>query len=806
MLTRALCLTLSVFIFSMSWGQSDTTCQVLGVQSLSSSYYQLLNDYQGMDSLIDPGVELGDILYWDGNQWNRVAPGGEGEVLTIINGLPLWKPSALGCTEPDACNFDVNATVNDGSCVEADVCGVCGGPGAIYDCGCSSIPVGDCDCNGNQADALGVCGGTCSADADGDGICDDGDDCVGQADECGVCNGPGAIYECGCIPIPDGYCNCAGVPDSDGDGICDDIDDCVGTVDAIGVCNGTCQTDADGDGICDDNGGDDCDGVYDACGVCGGPGPIYDCGCADIPPGECDCAGNLPDGQGNCQTFMEDTDGDGFYDTLLNPCLDQSNVPYYGIDYETVAIGDQCWFQENLNTVAYRNGDFIDNIQDETAWGVASQGAYCYYDNDAVNGNTYGALYNWPVTTDSRHVCPQYWHVPTQAEWTELFDAAGGLAVAGGPLKEAGFAHWSFPNSGADNTSGFTALPGGERGYGAVGFVDQGDRGNWWSSTAASTAAVAFQMSSSSESVVQLNKSLTRGQSIRCLRDDPSFGCTDFNFLEYSPTANIDDGSCSTPSIPGCTNPGFAEYNMAANVDNGSCETLVNCDPGDVVTFDGYDYAVVAMGDDCWFAENLRTSHYANGDSILEIQDPIEWANTPANTIGAWCIYENDSAYLDFGCIYNWYAVGDARNICPTGWHVSSDEDWLAMEAWIGMPANDLYLTNSWRGDAAHIGSVIKSEDGWNAWPGYDYNTTGFSALNAGPRQGGGSFGWEGNVSSWWMSNEVNSTTAMYRQMTYDHRLQYYHGGINRGTQAGGGGVSVQGSKQNGQSVRCVRD
>ena len=109
-------------------------------------------------------------------------------------------------------------------------------------------------------------------------------------------------------------------------------------------------------------------------------------------PGSVIAMGNLPDGQGNCQTFMEDTDGDGFYDTLLNPCLDQSNVPYYGEEYETVAIGNQCWFQQNLNTVAYRNGDFIDNIQDETAWGEASQGAYCYYDNDAANGATYGAL------------------------------------------------------------------------------------------------------------------------------------------------------------------------------------------------------------------------------------------------------------------------------------------------------------------------------------------------------------------------------------------------------------------------------
>ena len=75
---------------------------------------------------------------------------------------------------------------------------------------CVYIPEGDCDCDGNQLDVLGVCGGDCVADADADGICDDVDDCVGELDECGICNGPGAIYECGCADIPEGDCDCDG--------------------------------------------------------------------------------------------------------------------------------------------------------------------------------------------------------------------------------------------------------------------------------------------------------------------------------------------------------------------------------------------------------------------------------------------------------------------------------------------------------------------------------------------------------------------------------------------------------------------
>ena len=173
---------------------------------------------------------------------------------------------------------------------------MCDGPGAIYDCGCSDIPEGDCDCDGNVVDALGACGGTCEADEDGDGICDDGDSCVGEADECGVCNGPGAIYGCGCSDVPEGACDCAG-----------------NVEDILGVCGGGCTADEDGDGICDDE--DDCVGEYDGCGVCNGPGPVLGCGCNDIPEGYCDCNGNVLDAVGTCGgACQNDINGDGICD------------------------------------------------------------------------------------------------------------------------------------------------------------------------------------------------------------------------------------------------------------------------------------------------------------------------------------------------------------------------------------------------------------------------------------------------------------------------------------------------------------
>ena len=193
-----------------------------------------------------------------------------------------------------SCAEDLDADgVCDGCVGDVDECGVCAGPGAIFECGCAELPTGACDCDGNELDVLGVCGGACAQDLDQDGICDDVDECVGTLDACGICNGPGEIYECGCVNIPAGDCDCDG-----------------NQLDALDICGGDCSEDEDHDGVCDD--ADDCVGEVDACGVCNGPGEVYDCGCFDIPEGHCDCDGTQPDSFGVCGgACAADLDEDG---------------------------------------------------------------------------------------------------------------------------------------------------------------------------------------------------------------------------------------------------------------------------------------------------------------------------------------------------------------------------------------------------------------------------------------------------------------------------------------------------------------
>jgi len=194
--------------------------------------------------------------------------------------------------------------------------------------------------------------------------------------------------------------------------------------------------------------------------------------------------------------------------------------------YHTVTIGTQTWMVENLKTTSYRDGTPIPCITDGsnwsagTAWSTLTTGAYCDYNNTPSNSSTYGKLYNWYAATDVRNIAPTGWHVPTDAEWTTLTDYLGGLDVAGGKLKETGTLHWSDPNTGATNETGFTALPGGNCLSNGV-FSSVGNSGNWWSTieNGASNAWFRFQ-SNIHSNIVRLNYAKTYGFSVRCIKDN----------------------------------------------------------------------------------------------------------------------------------------------------------------------------------------------------------------------------------------------------------------------------------------------
>ena len=181
--------------------------------------------------------------------------------------------------------------------------------------------------------------------------------------------------------------------------------------------------------------------------------------------------------------------------------------------------GVQTWMAENLMTTKFKDGTVIPEVTVGSEWYYLKSPAYCWFNNDASTYKAdYGALYNW-YTVKTGNLCPTGWHVPGDAEWTTLVIYLGGEDFAGGKLKETGLEHWTFPNSGATNETGFTALGAGYRESNGIFRAFKMD-GHWWSATEFNNST-AYQLGVRS---IDIDTSLSAlgkygGFSVRCLKD-----------------------------------------------------------------------------------------------------------------------------------------------------------------------------------------------------------------------------------------------------------------------------------------------
>ena len=194
-----------------------------------------------------------------------------------------------------------------------------------------------------------------------------------------------------------------------------------------------------------------------------------------------------------------------------------------------------------------------------------------------------------------------------------------------------------------------------------------------------------------------------------------------------------------------------------------------------VTDIDGNAYHFKTIGTQVWMVENLKVTKYRNGDPIPNVLDGTVWGTL---STGAYCDYDNSPNSTVYGKLYNWYAIHDSRNIAPTGWHVPSDDDWTRLINYLG-------------GDSVAGGKL--KEIGLTHWQSPNAGATdekGFTALPGGSRIYGTFIGV--NLSGNWGSTteSYSYSFALYRNINYDdinvHRYQ--------------------GSKNNGLSVRCIRD
>lgn len=162
------------------------------------------------------------------------------------------------------------------------------------------------------------------------------------------------------------------------------------------------------------------------------------------------------------KTYYSETKS--FSTTKLPTVKDYDGNTYRVIEMESTT-GTQLWLLDNFKGTHFANGDPIPEVKDDISWTKQASPAYCHYENDPKNTETYGALYNWYVGSDPRGLIIG-WRPPTDKEWLQLVDCIDGHgSPVGHMFKEAGTAHWKAPNAGATNETGFTVLPAGLRNY-----------------------------------------------------------------------------------------------------------------------------------------------------------------------------------------------------------------------------------------------------------------------------------------------------------------------------------------------------
>ena len=225
------------------------------------------------------------------------------------------------------------------------------------------------------------------------------------------------------------------------------------------------------------------------------------------------------------------------------------------------------------------------------------------------------------------------------------------------------------------------------------------------------------------------------------------------------------------------------EYFLRAYSENANGETLGDevsfTTPARVSDFDGTEYETVKIGNQLWMAENLKVTHYLNGDPI-ETTTPAT-LNMAAESAPAymWSYQGIDANLSDYGELYTWYVISDQDQVCPDGWHIPSDNEWTTLETVLGGYLN--------------AGSYLKEagNDHWILPYNQDANNIScFTALPGGHRDETGSFNLIYNEGYWWSATASETTKAWARKMNTSSSE------VSR--------IGVD--KKWGVSVRCVKD
>lgn len=389
-----------------------------------------------------------------------------------------------------------------------------------------------------------------------------------------------------------------------------------------------------------------------------------------------------------------------------------------GNTYQTIQIGNQCWMRENLRTTHFADNTPIYHAQ--TSPDTSTTEFFYYSPNlDDSYIPTYGCLYNAAAATHglpsnaymthmitTQGVCPDGWHLPSRSEWQTLIEEVGlyeyytcnwnNMNVARALCSTEGWRESESEcavgySQSQNNATGFGVMPAG-REYTNFGRVAH----YWTADNYEERWQTCYSFMYNDPTVDDGTNLLYAGQSVRCI-----FG--EGEFISDQPGYIPGDD----PNQPG------GDSTNTSSFDCGS--TLYDIDQN--------AYATTQVGTQCWMAENLRTTRYASGAPItysMNLSSNTPYYTYPNND------FQNKNTY---GLLYNWPAVmhtsqssnanpSGVQGICPDGWHVPSDAEWMQMELALGMEQVDVESTM----DRGNISVALAGTTGWIA---NDGNTPG---------------------------------------------------------------------------------
>ncbi len=473
-----------------------------------------------------------------------------------------------------------------------------------------------------------------------------------------------------------------------------------------------------------------------------------------------------------------------------------------GQSYATVQIGNQCWLKENLKYLPAVAGPGTASQTDPYYYVYGYDGTDVSAAKLTANYQTYGALYNGPAALTA---CPTGWHLPSSNEWTDLttfvssqpvfYCNSNNTFIAKSLAATTLWQTQTFTcavgnNLSANNTTGFTGIPGGSRGStGGGSFSSLLFSSNYYSSTALTTpfgqpGLWYHYMNSSSAEVQSGVMAKDNGLSVRCVRDQTTYqlnliinpvGTGTVNgagqyyagqqaditavansgwlFVNWTDNGTIISTEASFDYIMPAEN-----VTLQANFEEAPCGTFT------VTDIDGNVYNTLLIGDQCWMDKNLSTTRFRDGSTIAQA-----WVYPHASVPG---IDSDEQMVAAYGRLYSWHAANDAKGICPEGWAIPAQSEFQQLVDYViatyeeVTAANSAYAFKSCRQVNSPLGGDCNTtaHPRWDQTTNHGFDIVDFSALPAG-RIISGAFSGIGSQLYFWSSTEHNAANGVFARI-----------------------------------------